>query len=207
VSSSHGQSFSRNHFSTSRWPPSAAYSHVLQSHGQSFSRNHFSTSRWPFCAAFAHVHTFHGHPFSCAHFSTSRWPPFAARAHVSPSHGNFSAQRSAFNASRSPDPRSRSAQETLFRQSTSSAQTLERAHVSAFGGILFTELLHLPSGRIHSGAHPAAHRAKHREVRGVGQVLLDERDGDIEGQARDRDARLRGEISLSLARTENLGGH
>jgi hypothetical protein len=31
-------------------------------------------------------------------------------------------------------------------------------------------------------------------------VLLDDRDGDIEGQARDRDARLRGEIPLSLAR-------
>jgi hypothetical protein len=36
------------------------------------------------------------------------------------------------------DPRSSSAQETLVRQSTSSAQTLERAHVSASNGIVFT---------------------------------------------------------------------
>jgi hypothetical protein len=86
------------------------------------------------------------------------------------------------------DPRSRSAQETLVRQSTSSAQTLERAHVSAFDGIVFTELLHLPSGRVHRGAHPAAHRAKHREVGGVGQVFFHNRDGDIGGKAR-RDAR------------------
>jgi hypothetical protein len=67
-------------------------------------------------------------------------------------------------------------------------------------GNIFTEPLHLAPGRIHRGAHAFAHRAKHREVRGVGQMLLDERDGDIEGQARDRDAHLRGEIPLSLAR-------
>jgi predicted RecB family endonuclease len=43
-------------------------------------------------------------------------------------------------------------------------------------------------------------------------VLLDERDGDIEGKARDGDARLCGEIPLSLARTRHdaarrLGDH
>jgi hypothetical protein len=99
------------------------------------------------------------------------------------------------------DPRRCGAQETLVLQTTSSTQTLERAHVSAFDGSTFLELLHLPPGRVHRVAHPAAHGAKHREVRGVGQVLLDERDGDIEGQARDGDARLRGDIPLSLART------
>jgi hypothetical protein len=57
-------------------------------------------------------------------------------------------------------------------------------------GIVFIDLLDLPSCRVHRGAHAFAHRAKHREVRGVGQVFLHERDGDIEGQARDRDARL-----------------
>jgi hypothetical protein len=67
-------------------------------------------------------------------------------------------------------------------------------------GIVFTEPLHLTPGRVHRVAYPAAHRAKHREVRGIGQVLFDDRDGDIEGQARDRDACLRGEIPLSLAR-------
>jgi hypothetical protein len=110
------------------------------------------------------------------------------------------------------DPRSRSAQETLVRQSTSSAQTLERAQVSAEGGIIFFELLHPPSGRVHRGAHAFAHGAKHREVRGVGQVFFDERTGDIEGQARDRDTRLRGEDPLSLARARHgaarcLGDH
>jgi hypothetical protein len=54
--------------------------------------------------------------------------------------------------------------------------------------------------------------AKHREVRGIGQVLFDERDGDIEGKARNRDACLRGEDPLSLARARldaarRLGGH
>jgi hypothetical protein len=77
---------------------------------------------------------------------------------------------------------------------------------------IFTEPLHLPSGRIHSGAHPAAHRAKHREVRGIGQVFFRDRDGDIDGQARDRDARLRVEVPLSLARARldaarRLGDH
>jgi hypothetical protein len=43
-------------------------------------------------------------------------------------------------------------------------------------------------------------------------VFLDERDGDIEGKARKRDARLRGEIPLSLARARldaalRLGDH
>jgi hypothetical protein len=97
-------------------------------------------------------------------------------------------------------PRSCSAQETLVRQSTSSAQTLERAHVSAFDGIVLTELLQLPPGRVHRGAHAFAHRAKHREVRGVGKVFLNERDGDIEGKARDGDAHLRIEVLLSLTR-------
>ena len=34
-------------FRVSRWPPLAAHQHVSSSHGQSFSRNHFSVSRWP----------------------------------------------------------------------------------------------------------------------------------------------------------------
>jgi len=50
------------------------------------------------------------------------------------------------------------------------------------------------------------------EVRGVGQVFFHERDGDIEGEVRDRDARLRGEDPLSLARARldaarRLGDH
>ena len=98
------------------------------------------------------------------------------------------------------NPRSGSAQETLVRQSTSSAQTLEGAHISALGGIIFLELLHLPPGRVHRVAHPAAHHPKHREVRGVGQVLFHKKDGDIEGKARDGDANLRVEVPLSLAR-------
>jgi hypothetical protein len=102
------------------------------------------------------------------------------------------------------NPRSCRAQETLVRQSTSSAQQLERAQVSKFDGIIFTELLHLPSGRVHRVAHPAAHRAKHREVGGVGQVFFDDRDGDVEDQARDRDARLCVELRLSLARAARL---
>ena len=63
-----------------------------------------------------------------------------------------------------------------------------------------TVLLHLPPGRVHRVAHVFAHRAKHREVRGVGQVFLNEQDGDIEGKAREGDARLRVEVPLSLAR-------
>ena len=85
-------------------------------------------------------------------------------------------------------------------QSTSSAQTLERGQVSAFGGIVFLELLHLLSGRVHRVAHAFAHGAKHREVRGIGQMLFDERDGDIEGKARERNARLRVEVQHSHAR-------
>jgi len=63
--------------------PYAAYEHVCSSHGQPFSRAHFSTSRWPRPAVYAHVFASHGQSFSRAHFSTSRWPPFAALAHVS----------------------------------------------------------------------------------------------------------------------------
>jgi hypothetical protein len=128
VSSSHGQPFSRAHFSTSRWPPLAALAHVSSSHGQPFSRAHFSTSRWPpsprsarllvpraavlarplqhlevaALAAYAHVSSSHGQPFSRAHFSTSRWPP-RRDAHVPSSHGQpFS--RAHFSVSRWPPP-------------------------------------------------------------------------------------------------------
>ena len=96
-------------------------------------------------------------------------------------------------------PRSGSAQE-LVRQPTSSTQTLERAQVSALGGIVLTELLYLPSGRVHRVAHAFAHRAKHREVRGIGQVVFNERHGDIEGKARDRYSRLSVEVQLPHAR-------
>ena len=75
-----------------------------------------------------------------------------------------------------------------------------RAQVSALDGSLFLELLHLPPRRVHRGAHPAAHRALHREVRGVGQVLFRDPNDDVENQPRDRAARLRGEVPLSLAR-------
>ena len=97
-------------------------------------------------------------------------------------------------------PRSGSAQETLVRQSTSSAQTLERAQVSALGGIVLTELLNLPPGRVHRVAHPVTHRAKHREVRGIGQVVFNERHGDIEDKARDRYSRLSVDVQLPHAR-------
>jgi hypothetical protein len=64
-------------------------------------------------------------------------------------------------------------------------------------GILFTELLNLPPGRVHRVAHAFAHRAKHREVRGVGQVVVfNERHGDIEGKARERYSRLRVEVPI-----------
>jgi hypothetical protein len=128
------------------------------------------------------------------------------------SHGKFSARRSAFNASRSPIPRSGSAQETLVLQTSSATQALQCAQVSALGGILFAELLHLPPGRVHRGAHAFAHGAKHREVRRVGQVFFNKRDGDVEGQARKGDARLRVEVPPSLARARldsarRLGDH
>jgi hypothetical protein len=133
------------------------------------------------------VYSLHGQPFSRAHFSVSRWPPSAAYAHVLlvPREILGAAQR--LQRLEISDPRSGSAQETLVRQSTSSTQTLERAQVSAFDGILFTELLHLPSGRVHRGAHAFAHGAKHREVRGVAQEVRSEnvRGDQVEGKARE----------------------
>ena len=109
-------------------------------------------------------------------------------------------------------PRSGSAQEKLVRQSTSSAQTLERAHISALGGIIFFEPLNLPPGRVHRVAHAFAHRAKRREIRGIGQVLFNNRHRDVERQPGNGDARLRVEDPLTLARTRpdaarRLGGH
>ena len=74
------------------------------------------------------------------------------------------------------------------------------AHISALEGIVLTELLYLPPRRVHRVAHVFAHGAKHREVRGVGQVLFHKNDGDIEGKARKSDARLRVEVPLSIAR-------
>ena len=68
--------------------------------------------------------------------------------------------------------------------------------MSALNGIIFTKLLHLPPGRVHRVAHAFAHRTKHREVRGVGKVFFNKRDGDIEGKAREGDARLRGDCLL-----------
>ena len=44
------------------------------------------------------------------------------------------------------------------------------------------------------------HRPKHREIRGIGQVFFNKRDGDIEVKARNRNAPLRVEVPLSLAR-------
>jgi hypothetical protein len=73
--------------------------------------------------------------------------------------------------------------------------------VSALSGILFLELLNLPPGRVNSGARAFAHRAKHREVRGIGQMVFNERHGDIEGKARDRYSRLSVEVQLPHART------
>jgi hypothetical protein len=98
-------------------------------------------------------------------------------------------------------PRSGSAQDTLVRQSTSSAQTLERAQVSACDGIVFLELLHLPSGRVHRVARAFAHRAKHRDVGGVGQVFFHDRGDDIEGKAREPESRR---FNLLLQRAPHL---
>ena len=86
----------------------------------------------------------------------------------------------------------------LVRQSTSSTQTLERAQAFALSGIIF-ELLNLPPGRVHRVAHAFAHHEAPRGPR-VGQVVFNERHGDIEGKAREGDARLRVEVPLSLAR-------
>ena len=64
-------------------------------------------------------------------------------------------------------PRRRRAQETLVLQNTSSTQTLERAQISAFGGIVLTEILHL---------RPVVHRVAHalltarRIARSAGQA-------------------------------------
>ena len=112
-----------------------------------------------------------------------------------------------------PTPRRCSTQAILVPQTTSSTQTLERSQVSAESSILFIfDLLNLPPRRVHRVTHPAAHPAKHREVRGVGHVFFHERDGDIEGKARERDARLRVEVPLALARARldaarRLGDH
>jgi hypothetical protein len=85
----------------------AAYTHVLSSHGQPFSRAHFSTSRWPPSAAYAHVSSSHGQPFSRAHFSTSRWPPFAAYAHVPRPTGSRSRAPTSAPRGGRPPPRAR----------------------------------------------------------------------------------------------------
>ena len=304
VSSSPEQSFSRAHFSTSRWPPPAARAHVFSSHGQSFARAHFSTSRRPRKRPSAHVHLSHGQSFSRAHLSTSRWPPFAARARPTRPRAAVLARplqhlevatlrrprarplvpravvlarplqhlevaaprrvrtcvrvpravvlarplehlevaaprrvrasfrsgpvvpRAHFSVSRWPpmprtrpdptSPREILAAQRLQRLEISIARrcgahrrrssdrrprrrSASRCSVSALSGIIFLEH-HLPPGRFHRVAHAFAHRAKHREVRGVGQVVFNERDGDIEGKAREGDARLRVEVPRSLAR-------
>ena len=64
-----GQPCSRAHCRRVRWPPEAAFAHVLQSHGQPCSRAHCRTSRWPPAAANAHVRSFHGQPCWRAHRS------------------------------------------------------------------------------------------------------------------------------------------
>ena len=130
VSSVQGQPFSRNHLSTSRWPPNAAYAHVdvRVPHGQvvfaqplqhpsradsrsqtrtSTSRSTGSRSRAPLqhlelaaLAANAHVDAPRA-AVRARHFSTSRWQPFAAaRARVLV-HGRSFA-RAHFNISRWP---------------------------------------------------------------------------------------------------------
>ena len=151
-----------------RHPPLRA--HVHSSHGQPFARAHFSTSSWPPCAAYAHVHLSHGQSFSRAHLSTSH-PPFAAFVHVFSR--EFCRRRSAFNASRSPAPRSGSAEETHVRQSTSS-QTLERAQISAPTASSSPNSSIFPRSRPQRRAHPAAHPAKHREVRGIRRCFFSE---------------------------------
>ena len=76
VAASHGHPFARptvplsGRFARRRWTP--------RSPTGTPSRAKRKVSRWPPSAAFAHVISSHGHPFSCAHRSTSRWPPFAA---------------------------------------------------------------------------------------------------------------------------------
>ena len=126
VSSVQGQPFSRNHLSTSRWPPNAAYAHVDVPHGQSFSRNHFSTSSWPYSAARARplapravvlaqpLRTRAGRPSPRTRTSTCPRAAVRARplqhlevatlrrdAHVYSSHGQSFA-RAHFNISRPP---------------------------------------------------------------------------------------------------------
>ena len=76
-------------------------------------------------------------------------------------------------------------------------QTLERARVSAFDGYLFNEILHLPPGRVNRVACLCSPR---EAPRGPRAGLFNQRDGDIEGKAREGDVRLRGEVLLSLAR-------
>ena len=125
----HGQSFARAHFSISRWPPPAAHAHVCSWHGQSFSRAHFSTSRWvalrrararllvPRAAILvrplqhikvAAIRRFRARPLvpraavlarPLQHLEVAALRRVRARRLIP---RNYSARRSAFNASRSP---------------------------------------------------------------------------------------------------------
>ena len=74
--------WARAHWSTARWPPSAARALVYGPQGQPLARAHWSTASSPLCAAKAHVSWFHWQPLARAHWSTARWPRAAARAHV-----------------------------------------------------------------------------------------------------------------------------
>ena len=91
------------------------------------------------------------------------------------------------------DPRRCRAQARLFLHTTSTVKTLERGQTSAFCRRFFIALLDLPPGRVHRVAHTAAHRANHREVRGIGQMFFskDVSHDEVERQAGDGDARLR----------------
>ena len=75
-----GQSFSRAHFNTSRWPPSAALSHVVLSQSHPFERAYFKVSKCPPFAAPRHVDSSHQKSFSRNQWSISVFPNSAANA-------------------------------------------------------------------------------------------------------------------------------
>ena len=72
VPSSHGQPFARAHFSTSRWPPNAAYEHVFASHGQLAALRRSALAR-PLQRR--RVRARRRVPRACSHLGGRRTPP------------------------------------------------------------------------------------------------------------------------------------
>ena len=128
VSSVQGQPFSRNHLSTSRWPPTA-YAHVDVPTG-SRSRAHFSTSSWPYSAARARPRSTGSR--SRATTSAPRAAPFAANAHVDVPHGQPFA-RAHFSTSRcNPSPRTRTCTRPTGSRSRAPTSTSRGPPFAAF---------------------------------------------------------------------------